>query len=227
MFDRCSKLTTFTSDMSSLTSLTSGRYMFRGCSKLTTFTSDMSSLTDGYSMFEDCKNLTTFTSDLSSLTSGMYMFDNCKLDTKSLMFIAETINTVTNNPFIHIGIGNTAPTEEETELLTEIYNKGWKVYVNGSSNSNIFNPAALIPTDEEMPQVIPFYAKPEEVSEEEAEYVGDDGKYYIILGGQFIFVDDPENYGMFASLEDAAANMRLTPYDKSSQNNVTDEIETA
>ena len=188
--------------------------MFEHCSNLTTFTSDLSSLTNGIWMFHGCSNLTTFTSDLSSLTNGNSMFRGCKLNTKSLMYIAESINTVTNNPSIHIGIGNTTPTEEETELLTEIHNKGWKVFVNGTDNSNIFNPAALIPTDEEMPQIIPFYAKPEEVSEEEAEYIGEDGKYYIILGGQFIFVDDPETYGMFTSLEDAAAQMRLTKIGK-------------
>ena len=224
MFYYCENLKTFNSDLSSLTN---GISMFYDCSKLTSFTSDLRSLTDGYEMFNGCTELTSFTSDLSSLTNGSHMFYNCKLNTKSLMYIAESINTVTNNTSIHIGIGNTTPTEEEIELLTEIHNKGWKVYVNGSSNSNIFNPAALIPTDEEMPQIIPFYAKPEEVSEEDAEYIGEDGKYYIILGGQFIFVDDPETYGMFTSLEDAAANMRLTPYDKSSQNEATEEIETA
>ena len=240
MFSFCSNLTTFTSDLSSLTN---GWGMFRGCSNLKTFSSDLSSLTDSGRMFESCRNLTTFTSNLSSLTSGLYMFENCenltsftsdlssltngyymfygcKLTTKSLMYIAESINTVTNKPSIHIGIGNTTPTEEETELLTEIHNKGWQVYVNGDKNSNIFNPAALIPTDEEMPQIIPFYAKPEEVSEEDAEYIGEDGKYYIILGGQFIFVDDPDTYGMFTSLEDAAAQMRLTKIGE-------EEIETA
>jgi hypothetical protein len=53
-----------------------------------------------------------------------------------------------------------------------------------------------------------------EVTEEEAEYVGQDGKFYRILGGQFIFVSDPDTYGMFTCLEDAAANMRLTKIEK-------------
>ena len=34
--------------------------MFNGCSKLTSFTSDLSSLTEGNSMFTGCKNLTKF-----------------------------------------------------------------------------------------------------------------------------------------------------------------------
>ena len=223
MFYECSGLTTFTSDLSSLTN---GGNMFYNCTALTTFTSDLSSLTYGYYTFYGCTALTTFTPNLSSLTNGYYMFFNCKLNTESLIHIAETIKNVkdltngNNNgatiyKTIHIGIGNTTPTEEETELLAEIYNKGWKVYVNGSSSSNLFRPAALIPIDgEETATPIPFWAKPQETDEEHAEYIGEDGKYYIILGGQFIFVDDPETYGMFTSLEDAAANMRLTPYTK-------------
>jgi hypothetical protein len=119
---------------------------------------------------------------------------------------------------IHIRIGNTTPTEEEKGLLTEIHNKGWQVLVtgNGSYDYSEFVPTAVIPEEGEgeTPQIIPFYAKPLESDEEHAEYVGEDGKYYNILGGQFIFVDDPETYGMFVSIEDAAANMRLTKIEK-------------
>ena len=65
MFYNCSNLTTFNSDLSSLTI---GQMMFKYCFNLTTFTSDMSSLIDGYGMFHGCTNLTSFISDLSSLT---------------------------------------------------------------------------------------------------------------------------------------------------------------
>lgn len=58
-----------------------GTHMFSGCKNLTTFTSDLSSVTDGSNMFYDCKNLTTFAADssgspvnLSSLTDGFHMF---------------------------------------------------------------------------------------------------------------------------------------------------------
>ena len=233
MFYYCYNLTTFISDLSSLTN---GNHMFYYCSKLTSFTSDLSSLTNGYEMFERCFKLTSFTSDLSSLTNGYYMFYNCILDTESLIYIADTIKDVrdlTNGNYygdeiyktIHIGIGNTTPTAEETELLTEIHNKGWQVYVNGTSSSNIFNPTATTPIDgEETITPIPYWAKPVEVDKKHAKYVGEDGKYYIILGGNYIFVDDPETYGLFVSEEDAALNMRLTKYERS---NETDEIETA
>ena len=223
MFYNCIALTAFASDLSSLTD---GGYMFWGCSKLSTFTSDLSSLTDGHEMFYNCIALTAFASDLSSLTNGYCMFYNCKLDTESLIHIAETIKDVrdlTNGngywadiyKTIHLGIGNTTPTEEEKELLTEIHNNGWQVYVNGSSDSNIFNPTNTTSLDgEESVTPIPFYAKPVESDEEHAEYTDGNDKFYNILGGQFIFVDDPETYGLFTSLEDAATNMRLTKIEK-------------
>ena len=223
MFSYCSNLTTFTPDLSSLTN---GYGMFYGCYNFTTFASDLSSLTNGYQLFFNCSKLTNFASDLGSLTNGYCMFYNCNLDTHSLIHIAETIKDVrslTNGKgdwsdiykTIHIGIGNTTPTAEEKELLTEIHNKGWQVLVNGSSSSNIFNPTNTTSLDgEESVTPIPFYAKPVESDEEHAEYTDGNDKFYNILGGQFIFVDDPETYGMFTSLEDAAANMRLTKIEK-------------
>ena len=231
MFKGCSNLETFTPDLSSLIT---GSSMFEGCEKLVTFTSDLSSLRDGggqsatLGMFGGCSKLTNFISDLSSLQFGRGMFAGCSLSTESLIHIAETIQDVhhlTDNTQyegyyvykkIHIGIANETPTDEENELLTEIHNKGWEVFVNGSETA--FSPtdgASLIPIDgEQTTTPKPYWAKPEETDEEHAEYIGEDGKFYIILGGQFIYVDDPETYGMFTSLEDAAANMRLTKIEK-------------
>ena len=81
MFWQCSNLSSFTSDSSGstmdLSSLTNGEFMFLGCSNLSTFTSDLSSLTNGSIMFDSCTNLTTFTSDLSSLVNGDSMFCSC------------------------------------------------------------------------------------------------------------------------------------------------------
>jgi hypothetical protein len=198
--------------------------MFYHCDELTTFTSDLSSLTNGYNMFGWCGNLTSFTSNLSSLTNGYNMFSNCKLDTDSLTHIAETIKDVNgltndNDPYhneiyktIHIGIGNSTPSEEEHTYLTQIFDKGWKVYVNGSSNSNIYTPATatLDETGETMSAPIPFWAKPIPSDEEHAQYIDAEGNFYNILGAQFIYGDDLSTYGMFLNEEDAAANMRLT-----------------
>ena len=228
MFQGCSSLTTFTSDLSSLTS---ARGMFCDCTNLTTFTSDLRNLRLGGifgngGMFGGCSKLTTFTSDLSSLTNGQGMFKGCSLNTESIACIAETIQDVhhlttdSNSSFvvkqIHIGIANEYPTEEEHKLLTKIYNKGWEVFVNGSDTA--YAPAdgtVLIPIDgEQTTAPKPYWAKPVPATEEEANYIDENGNFFNILGGQFIYVSDPETYGMFTCEEDAAANMRLTPYIK-------------
>jgi hypothetical protein len=93
--------------------------------------------------------------------------------------------------------------------------KGWTVYVNGTSSSNKWNPTSLTPENgEKTTTPIPFYAKPVPTDEEHARYVDSEGNFFNILGGQFIYGDDVTTYGMFTSEEDAAANMRLTPYNK-------------
>ena len=232
MFQNCSNLTTFTSDLSSLTngnsmfggctnlksfeaelkSLDTASYMFINCGQLSSFTSDLTFLTNGTSMFQGCSGITTFKSNLKSLTNGTNMFNGCKLDTSSLKNIAETINTVSNLSNIHIGIGNKTPTEEENIHLTQIHNKGWQVYVNGSGSAYVpTDGTSLIPIDgEQNLNPIPFWAKPVPATEEDANYIDENGNFFNILGGQFIYVNDPESYGMFISEEDAAANMRLT-----------------
>ena len=211
MFYNCSNLTIFNSDLSSLTN---GYDMFYKCSKLTIFTSDLSSLTNGVQMFRDCSNLTTFNSDLSSLTNGVQMFNSCKLNTASVQNIADTINTY--NGKINIGIGNSTPNTEETEAFNKMVAKGWTVYVMGNGgNESQWNPTSLIPIDgEEISTPIPFYAKPVQATEETATYTDEQGNYYNILGGQFIYGDDLSAYGVFTCEEDAAANMRLTKIEK-------------
>ena len=233
MFAYCSKLTSFSSDLSSLTN---GSRMFDGCDNLTSFTSDLPSLTDGGDMFYDsglesfssdlssltngagmfkfCSNLTTFSSDLSSLTNGSSMFYNCKLDTASIQNIADTINTYSGK--IHIGIGNSTPNEQEKAAFNTIASKGWTVYVNGSLYTPT-SPASITTLDEngiEKTTPIPFWAKPVPATEETASYIDANSNFYNILGGQFIYGDSLETYGMFISEEDAAANMRLTSYTK-------------
>ena len=212
MFLGCDNLTTFTSDMPILEN---GEGMFNHADNLTTFTANMPSLTNGSMMFVSCTNLTSFTSDLSSLTNGSHMFTDCKLDTDSVQNIADTINTVTNKPSIHIGIGNTTPNEQEKAAFNTIASKGWSVYVNGSSTSNKWNPTSITPENgEEITTPIPFYAKPVPAIEETASYVDSESNYYNILGAQFIYGDDLSTYGMFTCEADAAANMRLTKIER-------------
>lgn len=226
MFAECRNLATFTSDMGSLTN---GKYMFDYCDNLTTFVSNLRSLTNGFKMFYNCSNLTTFNSNLRRLTNGNYMFYNCNLDTTSVQNIANTIKDVSSLgdecdcsgvwKTIHIGIGNSSPNTEEDAAFRLIAKKGWTVYVNANIDAS-YQPANLTTldendeNDEEITTLIPFYAKPVQTDEEHAHYIDDEGNYFNILGGQFIYGDDISTYGMFTSEADAAANMRLTPYIK-------------
>ena len=143
------------------------------------------------------------------------MFRGCKLDTASVQNIADTINAVTDKS-IHIGISNSEPNEQETTAFNTIASKGWTVYVNGSKYTPT-SPAAITTLDEngiETTTPIPFWAKPVQSDEEHAQYTDSEGNFYNILGGQFIYGDDLSTYGMFTSLEDAQAQMRLTKYVK-------------
>lgn len=268
MFYNCSALTTFTSDLSSLTNgwgmfrgcvnltsfesdlrnlvcgndmfsysgiqsfdydvprLESANHMFSNCGNITSFRGDTSNVKDSYGMFAGCISLTSFYGDLSSIQNGC-MFSDCKLDTTSIKNIAETIHDINglyyyvsgiggaeySKSFV-IGIGNIQPTEEEKAYFTQIHNKGWEVYINGQSNSNIFNPQNSISNDIEIQSYLPYWAKPISSNEECANYIDSEGNYYNILGAQFIYVSDPETYGMFTCEEDAASQMRLTPYTK-------------
>ena len=220
MFNNCKSLTSFNGDLSSLTK---GSYMFAHCDFLTSFNGDLSSLTNGSYMFDTCSELKSFNGDLSSLTNGIGMFSYGVLDTDSVECIADTINDVTGlevnaevTKRIDIKIGNTTPNDEEDAAFKQMQDKGWSVYVNGSITDYVprTGEASLEETGETTVAPKPYWAKPIEVTEDEAEYVGQDGKFYQVVGGQFIYVNDPDTYGMFVSLEDAVANMRLTKYVK-------------
>jgi hypothetical protein len=115
-----------------------------------------------------------------------------------------------------MGIGNSTPNAQEIAAFDKIASKGWTVYVNGKEYTPTAS-AAIITLDEtgqEISTPIPFYAKPVEATEEDAEYIDKQGNYYNILGAQFIYGDDLSTYGMFTCEEDAAANMRLTKIEK-------------
>ena len=223
MFNNCIKLTSFPSD---LPNLTNGEGMFYGCSALTAFSADLSSLTNANMMFYN-SNLESFSSDLSSLTNGSGMFYNCKLNTASVQHIADTINTPSSKGTILIDIANSTPNSQEEAAFNKIASKNWTVYANGYeySGSGYYGYAAsasLTTLDEtgetEMFTPKPYWAKPVPSDEEHAKYVDSEGNFFNILGAQFIYGDNLETYGMFTCEEDAAANMRLTPYIKPIEN---------
>ena len=212
-YEPTSKLTTFKSDLSSITD---GRSTFAECQKITTFDAKMTSLSDGYRMFYGCRALTAFNSDLRSLTEGYGMFCMCKLDTASIQNIADTINTPTSKGTIHIGIGKDEPNEQEETAFNTVASRNWIVCVDTpGKNSSEWIPTATTPIDgEQTVTPIPYWAKPVPATKETASYIDGAGNYYNVLGGQFIYGDSLETYGMFTSHEDAVANMRLTKYER-------------
>jgi hypothetical protein len=147
------------------------------------------------------------------------MFEGCKLNTQSVQHIADTIKPYygSYDCVINIGIGNDVPNTQEEEAFNLMASKGWLIFVNGytqfGSHACCATCCASLTTLDENGEKtvtpIPFWAKPVPSDEEHAQYVDAQGNFYNILGAQFIYGDNLEAYGMFTSLEDAAANMRL------------------
>ena len=131
MFYLCDALMSFDAD---LKNLTNGVEMFCACPNLSSFNSNLEKLTNGSGMFFHCTNLSSFNANLGSLTRASGMFSNTILDASSIENIATTINTVSNNPNLDIGINSSIVSNNAViNNLKTIKSKGWnlKVYVNG------------------------------------------------------------------------------------------------
>lgn len=113
MFASCNNLTTFTSD---LNSLTNGYRMFYNCSNLTEFNISLSSLTDGGCMFGLCRKIKSFTSDLSSLSNGHEMFIMCSNLTT---FNGGDLSSLTNGAFMFSYCPNFTTFNDNLSSLTD------------------------------------------------------------------------------------------------------------
>jgi hypothetical protein len=144
------------------------------------------------------------------------MFYGTKLDTASVQNIADTINTPSEQGRIFICIATASPNEQETAAFNTIASKNWIVFVGAAGiRPRPWTPTSLTPIDgEEQQTPIPFYAKPVQSDEQHARYVDENGNFFDILGGNYIYGDDLSTYGMFTCEADAAANMRLTKIEK-------------
>ena len=127
MFQNCSNLASFSSDLSSLTN---GKNMFSGCSNLTSFNGDLSNLTDGSGMFYDCSNLASFNGDLSSLTNGTQMFYYCKNltsftgDLSSLTNAGSGYNSMFGNSTSNCVKLDLASVQNIAETINDLVSKG-------------------------------------------------------------------------------------------------------
>ena len=118
--------------------------MFNNCSSLTSFNSNLQSLTNARYMFQGCSNLEEFSAPLTSLVrNGYCMFSGCKLNAASVQHIAENLpeyqaptkaaDDLGNSNIITIHI-NTSMSEEDKTLVRaafhSIQDKGWTVQAN-------------------------------------------------------------------------------------------------
>ena len=132
MFYSCTNLTSFSSDLSSMTS---GSNMFYGCSQLTTFTSDLPSLTYGVYMFSSCSALTSFNTDLSSMTAGQGMFHDCT----NLTSFNSNLSTMTNGIGMFHDCTNLTSFSSDLSSLTEGINMFLKCKLDAPSVKNIID----------------------------------------------------------------------------------------
>ena len=191
---------------------------------LISFSGDLSSLQTGYKMFGDGSDVTYKNEEgVTETTKNI-----TPLDEQSVMIIADTIKDLNGftdwdssfpssyRGIIHIGYDSEICDAAKIEgYCTEIMNKGWTVYLNGTvqtTDDGIEGIATLAEDGTVTVTPIPYYCKPVEVEQKEANWT-DGEKYYIILGAQKVFGDDLSTYGMFTSIENAAMNMGFTPYE--------------
>ena len=80
MFNGCTGLTSFSGELPNL-SKAGGNFslggMFQSCTSLTSWTVELPNLSDGSYMFSGCTGLTSWTADLPNLSYGDSMFENC------------------------------------------------------------------------------------------------------------------------------------------------------
>jgi hypothetical protein len=231
MFSDCTNLTTFTSD---LPSLTDGTQMFIACENLNSFTGELSSLTNGIGMFESCTNLTSFTSDLSSLTDGTWMFADCKLNAKSFITIIHTLPQRDEMPTeeeqnsgigcITIGVGADENEEDinlffkecdydtPEEIMEEIESKNWIVEFQ-------FNGRPTTTYNMRRGGTLPIYTKlvevimPTDKKERKPHYTytSQDGTKFYNIRHFHSTNGSIEGYDVFSSLEEAISTYNVTP----------------
>lgn len=230
MFAYSSKLHQFSAKIPKIRTAVS---MFNGCN-LSSFVQDLPELVCGAAMFNGNSNFTSFIGDLQSLQTGFLMFSGCKLDEQSFIVISDSIKDLRNfqqwDPAIlrlgaevgtfiggvmHLSYDSSSTdTDVILECCDRMAEKGWTVYLNDivqTPNNGAIETTSLVEEEGPAKTVTPVYYKPVECNKKYANWTNGE-KYYILLGGKFIFGDDISTYGMFTSVDEAAANMGLTAY---------------
>lgn len=224
------KLSNFSSDLSSLTSgvtmfisaplkswntklpnLTNAMHMFQG-NLLIKFAEDLPKLTWGVHMFRGCV-LVKFRGVLPSLSSGDGMFYGCKLDPRSILCIVSSVPIWTSGSHpLTIGCGCSNDDESKDVYAQEIgYEsftalndaftaKGWTVTWQ-------FNGPAAANYSLRNPRLEPkkVFAKINEINEDVATYT-DGEKFYDLDWGHVV---NDDSYEEFESFEAALEHFNL------------------
>ena len=200
--------------------LTDDSYMFQNCTNLTSFSSDLTSLTNSSGMFHRCSNLTSFSSDLSSLAIGYSMFDSCKLDAHSIGNIIHSIKNHSDDvvPYIiDIGIGCNNTAEDQLLFAQECDCETWQELLDDFSSKNwtvTFQCNGRPTTTYNMRrgETLPVYTKLEEVAEgEHYAYSSADGSKFYNINYFHSTNGSTEGYDVFSSLEEAISTYNVTP----------------
>ena len=194
----CTTLTTFKTP---LTKLKQGCYMFKKCEALETFVSDMPVLWNGNEMFNGCTSLNNFIADLSSLTDAELMFKGCKLSDDSLMYIADTINTVESGS-ITIDVEDVT-SEVAKKYLEDIASKGWTI----ATNHTAYSPAASSMIDGHLPLFV--IVRPAE-SGRAATHKDSEGNLFAMESAVSVIGQEQNKWQIFASEADAEISWGLT-----------------
>lgn len=194
----CTTLKTFKTP---LTKLKQGCYMFKKCEALETFVSDMPVLWNGNEMFNGCTSLNNFIADLSSLTDAELMFKGCKLSDDSLMYIADTINTVESGT-ITIDVEDVT-SEVAKKYLEDIASKGWTI----ATNHTAYSPAASSIIDGHLPLFV--IVRPAE-SGRAATHRDSEGNLFAMESAVSVIGQEQNKWQIFASEADAEISWGLT-----------------
>ena len=194
----CTTLKTFKTP---LTKLKQGCYMFKKCEALETFVSDIPVLWNGNEMFNGCTSLSNFIADLSSLTDAELMFKGCKLSDDSLMYIADTINTVESGS-ITIDVEDVT-SEVAKKYLEDIARKGWTV----ATNHTAYSPAASDIIAGHLPLFV--IMRPAE-SGRAATHRDSEGNLFAMESAVSVIGQEQNKWQIFTSEADAEISWGLT-----------------
>ena len=106
--------------------------------------------------------------------------------------------------------------EEVLSLAQQISDKGWTVTLNCVSDDETQNLNNTLLEQEAQQRVTPIvhWFKPVNSDELHGTHINENGQFFMIQGGRYVFGDDMSAYGQFTSLAQAEQAMGLTKVER-------------